>query len=116
MAFVLICTATLTSSLTFSTETIDYTQRRVLIQAALRSSIDEIKTNCLSSLPADGTTTSTITVSASKTVTITKTLTQISGKNVTQVVVTATWPESKGSRTFNDTMTFEVYLRGPDAG
>ena len=116
MAFVVICTATLTSSLTFSTTTIDYTQRRVLIQAALRSSIDEIKTNCLSALPPDATSTSSITIGASKTVTITRSLTKMSGKNVTQVVVTATWPESKGSRNFTDSMTFEVYLRGPDAG
>jgi type II secretory pathway pseudopilin PulG len=115
MSFVLICTATLADSISFSTQMIDYNQRRVQVQAALQSTIDECKTNCLTALPGDGTGTYSFTIGGSRTVTVTRTYTRVSGKNLTQLQVSATWPETRGSRNFDDTMSFEVYLRGPDA-
>jgi hypothetical protein len=111
----LICTATLTNSLTFSTTMIDYSQRRVLVQAALQSAIDEIKSGTLASLPADGTANSNFTLPGSRIVTVTRTFTKVVGKNITRVQISASWPEVRGTRSFNDTMSFEVYLRGPDA-
>ncbi|MEI8281995.1 MAG: hypothetical protein WCG75_06300 [Armatimonadota bacterium] len=114
MSFVLICTATLADSIVFSTETIDYNQRRVIIQASLQSTIDEVKTSCLTALPIDSTVNTNITIQNGKTVIISRVLTAVSGKNVTRLQVAAQWPESRGSRNFTDTMTFEVYLRGPD--
>ncbi len=114
MSFVLICTATLADSIMFSTETIDYNQRRVIIQAALQSTIDEVKASCLTALPIDGTVNTTITIQNGKTVNISRVLTAVTGKNVTRLQVAAQWPESKGSRNFTDIMTLEVYLRGPD--
>lgn len=115
MSFMLICTATLTNSLSFSTQMIDYSQRRVLVQAALQSAIDEMKSGTLASLPADGTANSTFTLPGSRTVTVTRTFTKVVGKNITRVQISASWPEVRGTRSFNDTISFEVYLRGPDA-
>ncbi|MEI7986313.1 MAG: hypothetical protein WCI55_11865 [Armatimonadota bacterium] len=114
MSFVLICTATLTNSLSFSTQMIDYSQRRVLVQANLQSSIDEIKSVALSSLPSNGTSNYTFTLPGSRTVTVTKTLTREVGKNITRLQISASWPEVRGTRQFNDSMSFELYLRGPD--
>lgn len=115
MTFVLICAATLADSLTFSNQMIDYNQRRVLVQAALESNIDECRSTCLTALPADGTTTSNFTLGGSRTVTITRVVAKVSGKNLAQIHFTATWPEARGSRSFTDSMSFEIYLRGPDA-
>ncbi len=93
---------------------IDYSQRRVLVQANLQSTIDEIKSGALSSLPIDGTSNYTFTLPGSRTVTVTRTFTKVVGKNITRVQISASWPEVRGTRKFNDTMTFELYLRGPD--
>ena len=49
-----------------------------------------------------------------KTVTWTQSLTQVPGKNMTHMQVSASWPETRGSRTFTDSMSFDTYLRGPD--
>ena len=115
MSFVLICTASLADSLTFSTEMIDYSQRRVLIQAALQSTVDEVKTSCLTALPIDATVNSSFVIGGSRTVLVSRRTTVVVGKNITKLQVSAQWPESRGSRNFTDTMIFEVYLRGPDA-
>jgi type II secretory pathway pseudopilin PulG len=114
MSFVLICTATLTNSLSFSTQMIDYSQRRVLVQANLQSTIDEIKSGALTALPSDGTSNYTFTLPGSRTVTVTRTFTREVGKNITRIQISASWPEVRGTRSFNDTMSFELYLRGPD--
>lgn len=113
-AFVGICAATLADSLAFSLKTIGYVQRRTIVQTALESTIDEAKGNCLTALPTDGTTTSSFTLSGNRTVTVTQTFTRVTGKNLSLLQLSASWPEVRGSRSFNDTMTFEVYLRGPD--
>lgn len=115
MSFVLICTASLADSLTFSTQMIDYSQRRVLIQAALQSTVDEVKTSCLTALPGDSIVNSSFVIGGSRTVLVTRKLTAVTGKNITKLQVVALWPETRGSRSFTDTMLFEVYLRGPDA-
>ncbi len=113
-AFVAICAATLADSLRFSLNTISYVQRRTIIQANLQSVIDSTKVSALTALPSDGTTNSSFTVSGSRTVSVTKTLAQVTGQNLTKLTVSASWPETRGSRFFNDSMTFEVYLRGPE--
>jgi hypothetical protein len=115
MAFVAICTATLADSLTFSTELIDYSQRRVLVQSNLQSAIDEIKAGTLTSLPADSNVNTNFTLPGSRVVTVNKRTTKVVGKNLTLLQMTATWPEVRGTRAFTDTMYFEVYLKGPDA-
>jgi hypothetical protein len=114
MSFVLICTASLADSLTFSTEMIDYYQRRAIVQTTLQSAIDEVKSGAMTALPSNASSNSTFTLPGSRTVTVNKTIAQVIGKNVTRLQMTATWPEARGTRSFTDTMTFEVYLRGPD--
>ena len=114
MTFVLICAATLADSLTFSNQMIDYSQRRVLVQSALESNIDECRSTCLTSLPSDGTTTSNFTLGGSRTVTVTRVVAKVSGKNLALIQFTATWPETRGTRSFTDSMSFELYMRGPD--
>ena len=115
MAFVGICTATLVDSVAFSTAMIGYSERRAVIQSSLQSMIDEIRSGALSALPTSGTSNSTFVVSGSRTVSVSVVSTPVSGKNVAQIVVTATWPEARGTRSFTDSMSFELYVRGPDA-
>ena len=115
MAFVGVCTATLADSLAFSTSMIGYSERRASVQVRLQSIIDEAKSGALTVLPANGTNTNSVTVFGSRTATITTTYAQVVGKNLTKLTVSATWPERRGTRNFTDTMSFEVYLRGPDA-
>ena len=113
-AFVAICAATLADSLTFSLKTIGYVQRRTIVQTTLQSIVDETRSSVLTALPGDGTTTSTFTLSGSRTVTVTKVFAKVSGRNITQFRLTASWPETRGRGTVTDTMTFEIYLRGPE--
>jgi hypothetical protein len=113
-AFVGICAGTLADSVLLSNSTISYVQRRALVQARLQSSIDEVRSGALVVLPSDSTSNFTFTLPGSRLVTVTKTLTKISGKNITKLVLSASWPESKGSRNFNDNMSLELYVRGPD--
>jgi hypothetical protein len=114
MAFVAVCTASLADSLSFSTSMISYNQRRAIVQNNLQSAIDELKAAALTALPSDGTTNNSFTISGSRTVSVTATFTRVGAKNLTQLVISASWPETRGTRSFNDTMSFEVYMRGPD--
>lgn len=76
--------------------------------------VDEYRSACLTSLPNDGTYTASWTISGNRTVTVTQIVTKVTGKNMTRIQLTASWPEIRGSRAFNDTMSFECYMRGPD--
>ena len=114
MAFVGVCTASLADSLSFSTSMIGYNQRRAIIQTKLQSAIDELKTSALSNLPSNGSANFSFSLSGSRTVSVTETFTRVATKNLTQLVISASWPETRGTRSFNDTMSFEVYMRGPD--
>ncbi len=115
MAFVAVCTASLADSIAFSTSMIGYSQRRAYVQVALQSSIDEARSGAITALPLDSTTSASLPLPGSRTATIATTLTQVVGKNLTLLQVSATWPESRGTRDFTDTMSFAVYMRGPDA-
>ncbi|MBI1334820.1 MAG: hypothetical protein GC165_18290 [Armatimonadetes bacterium] len=113
-AFLAACAATVADSLAFSMRNISYAQRRSIIQAYVQSVVDATRSSTLTALPADSTSTTTVTLVRSRTVTITKKLTQVTGLNLTLLQVSATWQESRGSRFFTDSLTYEVYLRGPD--
>ncbi len=114
MAFVGVCTASLADSIAFSTAMIGYSQRRALVQATLQSSIDEVKSSALTSLPLDASNSAALPLPGGRTATINTTLTRVVGKNITRYQISASWPESRGTRNFTDTMSFEVYVRGPD--
>lgn len=113
-AFVGICAATLLDSVNLSLQSIAYTQRRSIVFRSMQGAIDEVRSQALTALPTNGTSNGVLTLGG-KTVNIATVISKVSSRNVVKVVSTATWPESRGSRFFTDTLTLECYVKGPDA-
>lgn len=113
-AFLGVCSAALTDTAQQAVANIARTERRAVALAALQNRL-EVETQgaqATSTLPNIITT--NVTLPGGKPCEITTSPKWSSYSGVAQIVGTATWPESKGTRDYSETITIETYVRCPD--
>ncbi|MDH4388496.1 MAG: type II secretion system protein [Fimbriimonas sp.] len=113
-AFLGVCSAALTDTAQQAVANIARTERRAVALAALQNRLEVATQNAQSSTSLPSVVTYNADLPGRRICVIKISPAWSAYTGVAQIVGTATWPESKGSRNYSETITIETYVRCPD--